>query len=333
MGNLVRIVVDDHVCPTELLQEVTVDIDRVFSVSTQAVSLAYSSRIIAIEVQVSTDVSILCSPVVYVETEVASIRNDQRIKGYMIPSVRTSRVYITVLPVERHRVRTLVTGNLRHVKTYLQVLIGLDTYITCDRITGNILTQHLIDEVGLECRYIEVTMSQFLNSLIDQFAQRFGTSMEAAALVDSTFANRHLAIHFVLQRSSSFNSSCTVQLISEGASVCINVVIADIRDTNHIPVLLVVTRNNVIHVRNNERCLSLVRINSLRSIRTCESRAEYERVSSTNLDIEFYITERVNSLSRNIMGLAITLSDGTLTVVLQSELFQHICLREQTFVN
>ena len=333
MGYLVRGEVNQHWSPTELLQEVTVDINRVLAFGSKGISLALGSQLIAIEIQISIEVVICLTPVIDMETEVTCIRNDDWIQIHMIPRVSTCRVDITVLPVEGHRVGTLVTGELSHIEFHLQLIIRLDTDISCNRILRDIAVKHTVHKSGLEGSNIKLTVGNPFDSLVDQFAQRLGTMTHATGFVDSTFAYRHLAIHLVLEGEGTLDGSLTIQFVCQRSVSGILVVILDHRDTNHIPMLLVVTRNSIFYVRNQQFGFGLVRIHRLRSIFAIELGSEIERVGSTDTDIEFYIAEAVNSLSRYVMRSALTFLNRAFAIVRQTVFLEHVGLGEQTFVN
>ena len=251
----------------------------------------------------------------------------------MIPSDSTGRIYISMLPVECHRVATLVTGDLIHIQCYLQFVIGLDTNISGNRILRDIAMEHAVHESRLEGSNIEVTISSLLDSLVDQFAQRFSSFMVTAGFIDCTFTNRHLAIHLVLEGKGTLDGSLTIQFVRQRSVCGINVVVLDIRDTYHEPVLLVITRNHIFYIRYKQFSFCLVRIHCLSSVRTIEFGSEIKRIGSTNADIELYVTEAINSLSRYIMRLTLTFQNRTLAVVCQTVFLQHVDVGEQAFVN
>ena len=334
MSYLIRIEINDHIRPTELLEEVTVDINRVLAFCCQRIALALGSRIIAIEIEIRVEIVVRrCAPVINMETEVTGIRNDNRIQIHMVPCVSTRRVHITVLPVECHRVGTLVSGDLRYIQFNLQVVIRLDADIAGDRVAGNITVQHTVHKGLLECRYIKIAVGDALDGLINQFAERLGAFVVSTALVDCTLTNRHLAIHLILEREGAFDRCWAVQLIIKCAGSGVDIVILDHRDTYHIPVFLVVTRNYVLYVRNQQFGFCLSRINGLRRILTIEFGSEIERVGSAHLDIEFYITEAIYSLSRYVVRFALTFLNRALAIVAQAEFIYKVSLGEQAFVN
>ena len=238
-----------------------------------------------------------------------------------------------MFPVKHHAVSTCVTGDLRYIQFDLQLVICLDTDITGDRVAGNITVQHTVHKGLLECRYIKIAVSDALDSLIYQFAQWFGTLTQATGCVDRTLTNRHLAIHLILEGEGAFDRCLAVQLIVKCAGSGIDVVILHHRDTYHIPVFPVITRNHILYVRNQQFGICLSRINGLRRILTIEFGSEIEGVGSAHLDIEFYITEAIYSLSRYVVRFALTFLNRALAIVAQTEFIYKVSLGEQAFVN
>ena len=205
---------------------------------------------------------------------------------------------VTVLPVKLHRVQTIVTGNLQHVQTGFDFLIRLDSHVHGDRVAGHIAAQHAIHIVLLKGCDIQITVEPFLHCLSNQLAQLFLSFVVFTALVDSTLANRHSEIQIVGQRSGTFDSSFSVQFVRERSRVYVLEIITDIGYTYAIPVLLVVARNRVSHIRNKQRSTILSRINRLRSILAGHFRREYECVGRCDSEIYFYITQAVDHLCR-----------------------------------
>ena len=306
MRNLAGSVIDDHI-RTEFNQYVAVDIDRVFTISSKRVRLAYSSRIIAIEIEICVYIIFCFLPVIYVKTKVTCIgyRPDGICAIYVkqvniIPTISTGRVHITVLPVEHHRVGTSVTGRLLQDQFHLQLIVRLETDISGNRILGNITVQQAIYEGRSSTLEIE-GVSGFLECFLDQLTNRLGSIMVTAALIDRTLTNRHCAIHLVLEREGSFDRSCAVDFVCQLSIIRVNVVVLHVRNTNLIPVLLVITRNNILYIRNEQFSLSLLRINCLCRIVAEELRLEYERIGRTEFDIELTVTYTIDSLCRHVM--------------------------------
>ena len=174
-----------------------------------------------------------------------------------------------------------------------------------------------------------VLISGSCDSAVNQLANRLRTS---TALIDRTCTNRHCAGHRILEGSSSFDRSFTIQFILQRRTIYVDVVILDIRDTYLIPVRPVVARKRILYVRNEELSLLLCCIRSDRSVLAVELRLEYERVRRTNLDVEFYITDTVNSLCRHIMRFRFTLLEGSLAAIHEQVIFLLI-FRFVTIVN
>ena len=189
--------------------------------------------------------------------------------------------------------------------------------------------EQTVHKLILEGRYI-VFHTGFLQRLVHQLSERFGTLMG----IYRTLTNRHLAIHIVLERSGSLDRSGTIQLIVQSAGVSVDIVILDIRQTNEIPVFLVVARDLVIHVRYYHLRIFLVRIYRSRSIISTKRAGEVDGVSGANLDIELEIAYSIDSLCRNIMRFRLTFLEFALSVFLIDSVFlEEVSLRQQTFVN
>ena len=184
----------------------------------------------------------------------------------------------------------------------------------------------------MEGGQIEVSAREFIHSLSQNLAQRLSAIEDTAFLVDNTFTHRHIAIHFVLQRSSSLNSSSTVQLICERRVMYILIIITYVREANQIPVLLIIARDDVIYIRYQEFCFLLIWIRSNRIILTIEPRFESDMTGSRYVDIEVYITYGIERLSRESFASLLVSGNFALTIILQTVFLQQVFLRTQTFI-
>ena len=207
--------------------------------------------------------SLCLRPVVEVDTQILVSRNFRRIQHCHVPGMLPGGVHVTVLPVEEHRlIKTSVeTPYLRGIDAELDRIVGLDTNVTGYRILRDELMEQTVHKLILEGRYI-VFHTGFLQCLVHQLRERFGT----LTVIDCTLTNRHLAIHIVLERSGNLDSSGIVQFVGQRAGVGVDIVILDIRQTNEIPVFLVVARDLIIHVRHDHLRFFLLRIYRSRSI-------------------------------------------------------------------
>ena len=274
MRCLVRCIIDDHVGPTGLIQEVTVDIDRITLVGCDLMRATFGLRSAAIEIEIGR--RSVVAPVIYVETQITGgrdTRNKRSIidllgQGDIIPDRVASGIHITVLPVKHRRVRTFVTGDLRSDEFELQFIITLHTEIQGYRILRDEAVEQAIHKLG-SCTGEVERMSGFFQTFFNQFADRFLSIVRTTSLVDRACTIRNLVGHRILERKRTLNSSFTVHLILQHCAVGIDVVILDIRHADHEPVILVVTRQNIVHIRNQQFCLLLVRIRSNRSIGIC----------------------------------------------------------------
>ena len=292
MRSGIRIIFDEHIRrPSEVSDQVTVDIDRVARQLTLLVGLSDRRLFAAFEVNTCGYFDTICSiaPVIYVQTQVTGVRNSYRIQTNLIPGLLVRRVHITMLPVKYHRIHTCITGGLRSIQTNLQILIGLHAYIKCDRIVGDETMQQTIHKLRIRTGEIE-SLTGFLNRFLDQLTNRFGTMSVTTVLIDRAFTNRHLAIHLILESSRHFDRSLSVQVILEGTSISVDIVILNIRYARHIPVFLIISRYHIIYVRHNKHSLFLLRINRLRSIRSVELGLKYQRIRGAELDIQLYVT-------------------------------------------
>ena len=321
MGRLTREVLNQHIArPAHVNEQVTVDILRALIVCGNSLGDRYHRFLFAFEAEASRSRSIYIRPVLYVETKITGIGDKGGVKLHHEPGIFPLRVHITMLPVECHCIGASITGSLRCIETQRNILIRFNAYVQGNRILRDEAMEQAID-ILRSCTGDIVLISGSFDSAVNQLANRLRTMIVLTALIDRTFTNRHCAGHRILEGSSSFDRSRTIQFILQRRSIYVDVVVLDIRDTYLIPVRLVVARKRILYVRNEELSLLLCCIRSDRSVLAVELRLEYERVRRTNLDVKFYITDTVNSLCRYIMRFRFALLEGSLAAIHEQVIF------------
>ena len=133
-------------------------------------------------------------------------------------------------------------------------------------------------------------LTGLLDCFLNQLTNRFGTMTVTTVLIDRTFTNRHLAIHLILECRGHFDRSLTIQVILEGTFFSVNIVVLNIGNTSHIPVLLVIARYYIIYVRHYKDSLFLLRINRLRSVRSVKLGLKDKRIRGAEFDIQLYVS-------------------------------------------
>ena len=110
------------------------------------------------------------------------------------------------------------------------------------------------------------------------------------------------------------------------------IIITDVRDTDLIPMRLVIAGNKVVHIRNEQFGFLLCRIRCDLRVFAVHFGTERNLLRSGHLDIELYIAYDQQILVGQTATSVLAFLDLTLAVVIQTELLEHVHLGLEAFI-